>query len=121
MLIGEGLGGLPIRRDVRRRAPAVASTAPSTCSPVVSGALSITSRSPDRGTYVDLERARELRERSDGVDSSLHEAANAGLLTQRERPELRDRFFPEEAPSGCVKPAHPCGSWQRLSSPARQR
>jgi hypothetical protein len=42
---------------------------------------------------VDLERARELRGREDTVTSSLNEGAKAGLLTQWQRPELRDRVY----------------------------
>ncbi|HZQ03577.1 MAG TPA: carbon-nitrogen hydrolase family protein [Gaiellaceae bacterium] len=45
---------------------------------------------------VDLDRARELRAREDTVTSSLTEGAKAGLLTQWQRPELYERFFPRE-------------------------
>jgi predicted amidohydrolase len=45
---------------------------------------------------VDLDRARELRSREDTVTSSLTEAAKAGLLTQWQRPEMYERFFPRE-------------------------
>ena len=48
------------------------------------------------GTFVldvDLDRARELRGREDTVRSSLDEAAKAGLLTQWQRPELRERIY----------------------------
>jgi predicted amidohydrolase len=42
---------------------------------------------------VDLDRPRELRQRTDEVSSSLHDGAKAGLLSQWQRPELRERFF----------------------------
>lgn len=42
---------------------------------------------------VDLERARDLRAREDTVGSSEHEAAKAGLLSQWQRPELRERVY----------------------------
>ena len=43
---------------------------------------------------VDLGRIRELRAQQDGVGSSLKNGAKAGVLTQWQRPELYDRFFP---------------------------
>ena len=45
---------------------------------------------------VDLERIRELREQNDEVTSSGQNAAKAGVLTQWQRPELYDKFFPKE-------------------------
>jgi predicted amidohydrolase len=43
---------------------------------------------------VDLERVRELRSQRDEVDSASRNAAKAGVLTQWQRPEMYDRFFP---------------------------
>jgi predicted amidohydrolase len=51
------------------------------------------------GTFVldvDLERARALRGREDTASSSLTEGAKAGLLTQWQRPELRDRLYGDQ-------------------------
>ena len=42
----------------------------------------------------DLERVRELRSQRDEVDSASRNAAKAGVLTQWQRPEMYDRFFP---------------------------
>ena len=39
---------------------------------------------------VDIERARELRGLTDNRESSLHNAAKAGVLNQWQRPELAD-------------------------------
>jgi predicted amidohydrolase len=49
---------------------------------------------------VDLDRARELRNRRDEVTSSHSEGAKAGVLTQWQRPELRQKFFEAEVTSG---------------------
>jgi predicted amidohydrolase len=48
---------------------------------------------------IDLERIRDLRSQEDGPGSSRHNAAKAGILTQWQRPELYDKFYPrvEEA------------------------
>jgi predicted amidohydrolase len=43
---------------------------------------------------VDLERPRQLRALRDGPGSSLANAAKAGVLTQWQRPEMYDSFFP---------------------------
>ena len=43
---------------------------------------------------VDLARVRELRSQRDEVDSASRNAAKAGVLTQWQRPEMYDRFFP---------------------------
>ena len=43
-----------------------------------------------------LDRARELRTHEDTVTSSLTEGAKAGLLTQWQRPELRDRLYGDQ-------------------------
>lgn len=56
---------------------------------------------------VDLERIRELRASTDGVTSSRYEGAKAGLLTQWQRPELREKFFPATAPSSVVSDVDP--------------
>jgi predicted amidohydrolase len=45
---------------------------------------------------VDLKRMRELRHSRDEVGSSARNAAKAGVLTQWQRPELYDTFFPRE-------------------------
>lgn len=45
---------------------------------------------------VDLDRCRELRSRQDMVGSSREEGAKAGVLTQWQRPELRQRAFAGE-------------------------
>jgi predicted amidohydrolase len=42
---------------------------------------------------IELNRVRELRSQRDGVDSSLHNAAKAGVLSQWQRPELRDTLL----------------------------
>jgi predicted amidohydrolase len=42
---------------------------------------------------VDLDRCRELRAREDEVGSCFEEGAKAGVLTQWQRPELRDSVF----------------------------
>ena len=47
---------------------------------------------------IDLKRVRELRAEEDRVDSQLRNAAKAGVLTQWQRPELYDKFFPRKAP-----------------------
>jgi hypothetical protein len=55
--------------------------------------------STSAGTFVldvDLDRARELRSHEDTVTSSLTEGAKAGLLTQWQRPELRDRLYGDQ-------------------------
>jgi predicted amidohydrolase len=49
------------------------------------------------GVYVldiDLERIRQLRAEEDGSTSSRRNAAKAGILTQWQRPELYDTFYP---------------------------
>lgn len=49
------------------------------------------------GSYlieVDLDRVRDLRSRTDEVTSSQTNAAKAGLLSQWQRPELYNTFFP---------------------------
>jgi predicted amidohydrolase len=43
---------------------------------------------------VDLDRCRELRAGTDGVRSSRHDAAKAGVLDQWQRPELHDVLHP---------------------------
>lgn len=43
---------------------------------------------------IDLERLRDLRAQQDGVHSSAQNGAKAGILTQWQRPELYDRFYP---------------------------
>lgn len=43
---------------------------------------------------IDLERIRALRAQEDGVSSSRHNAAKAGVLTQWQRPELYEKFLP---------------------------
>jgi predicted amidohydrolase len=55
--------------------------------------------STSAGTFVldvDLDRARGLRGREDTVTSSRTEGAKAGLLTQWQRPELRDRVYGDQ-------------------------
>ncbi|MFQ5692015.1 MAG: carbon-nitrogen hydrolase family protein [Nitrospinota bacterium] len=49
---------------------------------------------------IDLDRVRNLRGQEDGVQSAEVNAAKAGLLTQWQRPELYNKFFPRERPSG---------------------
>jgi len=54
------------------------------------------------GTFVvdvDLDRCRELRSREDEVGSCLNEGAKAGVLTQWQRPELRQSTFVGEPAS----------------------
>jgi predicted amidohydrolase len=43
---------------------------------------------------LDLERVRELRSGRDATGSSLEFGAKSGVLSQWQRPELYDRFFP---------------------------
>ena len=43
---------------------------------------------------IDLERVRELRELRDDVDSSSHNGAKAGVLSQWQRPEMYGKIFP---------------------------
>ncbi|MDP6484626.1 MAG: carbon-nitrogen hydrolase family protein [Nitrospinota bacterium] len=43
---------------------------------------------------VGLERVRDLRSQRDEVDSASRNAAKAGALTQWQRPEMYDKFFP---------------------------
>ena len=43
---------------------------------------------------IDLTRVRELRSSRDEVDSTACNAAKAGVLTQWQRPDLYDTFFP---------------------------
>ena len=43
---------------------------------------------------IDLSRIRDLRAQLDGVGSSADNGAKAGILTQWQRPEMYDRFFP---------------------------
>ena len=43
---------------------------------------------------VGLERVRDLRSQRDEVDSASRNAAKAGVLTQWQRPEMYDKFFP---------------------------
>ena len=43
---------------------------------------------------VDLERIRDLRAQRDGVNSSASNGAKAGILSQWQRPELYEKFFP---------------------------
>jgi predicted amidohydrolase len=45
---------------------------------------------------VDLERCRELRRQNDELDSFYRNGAKAGILTQWQRPEMYDRFYPRE-------------------------
>ena len=45
---------------------------------------------------IDLRRVRELRSSRDEVNSTACNAAKAGVLTQWQRPELYDVFFPRE-------------------------
>lgn len=45
---------------------------------------------------VDLSRVRELRSSRDEVRSAEQNAAKAGVLTQWQRPELYDTFFPRQ-------------------------
>jgi predicted amidohydrolase len=47
---------------------------------------------------VDLDRCRELRAATDGVRSSRHSAAKAGVLHQWQRPELHDVLHPTTLP-----------------------
>ena len=47
---------------------------------------------------VDLDRCRELRAGSDGVLSSRHNAAKAGVLDQWQRPELHGVLHPIRLP-----------------------
>ena len=47
---------------------------------------------------VDLERIRQLREENDQPDSSTKNAAKAGLLSQWQRPDMYDKFFPKGDP-----------------------
>ena len=46
---------------------------------------------------VDLERVRDLRGQRDGVSSSRDNGAKAGVLSQWQRPEMYDKFFPKGA------------------------
>jgi predicted amidohydrolase len=49
------------------------------------------------GTYlidVDLDRIREMRQEEDGPLSSLEYGAKPGVLTQWQRPEMRDKVYP---------------------------
>ena len=43
---------------------------------------------------VDLDRVRELRELEDDIYSASHQGAKAGVLTQWQRPEMYEKFFP---------------------------
>jgi predicted amidohydrolase len=43
---------------------------------------------------VDLERCRDLRRQTDELDSFYRNGAKAGILTQWQRPEMYDRFYP---------------------------
>jgi predicted amidohydrolase len=45
---------------------------------------------------IDLARIRQLRADRDQGTSSLHYGAKAGVLSQWQRPEMYDRFFPRE-------------------------
>ncbi|MFC1492142.1 hypothetical protein ACFLQ0_06115 [Nitrospinota bacterium] len=45
---------------------------------------------------VDLERVRHLRGQEDKSGSSAENAAKAGVLSQWQRPEMYDKFFPKE-------------------------
>lgn len=45
---------------------------------------------------VDLERVRGLRGQRDGVSSSSDNGAKAGVLSQWQRPEMYDKFFPRK-------------------------
>lgn len=47
---------------------------------------------------VDLERIRQLREENDQPDSATKNAAKAGLLSQWQRPDMYDKFFPKKEP-----------------------
>lgn len=52
------------------------------------------------GSYVvevGLDRIRDLRSRADTVTSSRTDAAKAGLLSQWQRPELYNTFFPHQS------------------------
>ncbi|MEK6711081.1 MAG: carbon-nitrogen hydrolase family protein, partial [Nitrospinota bacterium] len=44
---------------------------------------------------VDLGRVRDLRGQRDGVNSSADNGAKAGVLSQWQRPEMYDKFFPK--------------------------
>ena len=46
---------------------------------------------------VDLERVRDLRGQRDGVSSSRDNGVKAGVLSQWQRPEMYDKFFPKGA------------------------
>jgi hypothetical protein len=49
------------------------------------------------GTYlidVDLDRIREMRQEEDGPLSSEEYGAKPGVLTQWQRPEMRDKVYP---------------------------
>ena len=46
---------------------------------------------------VDLDRVRDLRSQRDGVNSSADNGAKAGVLSQWQRPEMYEKFFPKEA------------------------
>lgn len=45
---------------------------------------------------IDLERVRDLRQQEDRVSSSEENAAKAGVLSQWQRPELYDKFYPKQ-------------------------
>ena len=52
------------------------------------------------GTFlidVDLDRLREMREQEDGPRSSEEYGAKPGVLTQWQRPEMRDKVYPPVA------------------------
>jgi len=46
---------------------------------------------------VDLDRVRDLRGQRDQVSSSRENGAKAGVLSQWQRPEMYEKFFPKEA------------------------
>ncbi len=55
------------------------------------------------GTFlidIDLERVRQLREERDQPGSSSKNGAKAGVLSQWQRPEMYDTFFPKEGKPG---------------------
>ncbi len=48
---------------------------------------------------IDLDRIRDLRSQRDEVGSSADNGAKAGVLSQWQRPEMYDKFFPKEEAS----------------------
>ena len=46
---------------------------------------------------VDLERCRDLRRQNDELDSFYRNGAKAGILTQWQRPDMYERFYPRPA------------------------